>query len=195
MSKRKSTTNPDYVKGKLKLDAQRYECIYNAREDISATFGYMETAKYRNLSDRNKSKERHYHCKGLVHAYQEGMVRGIFDKSFSYENFLDEVFHITFAWGYCYWKPKWTPARKYVRNVAHQKKSHKLSDKQAWREHKKLGKDKARPHWHSCKRKISMVRYSHRIFRRFNKRKIAREKWDDLGNMDCKFFYDPWLWD
>lgn len=68
--------------------------------------------------------------------------------------------------------------------------------KKDWREHRCLDKDKSKHGWRrrrGCPKWIK--RYSNKLHRQWEREKINREEWDDMCDMDYKFFLDPWLWD
>lgn len=61
--------------------------------------------------------------------------------------------------------------------------------KQAWREHKGIARDKAKPHWgHGAKKK--MVNFEHKWNRQDCRRKLKSGDWENIT-----FHQDTWLWD
>jgi len=186
----KSKPNPDYNASKA-LEAQASDqWVIEVRRKLSDQIGSTQVGKYRSWFDRNRSKKRYGDREDLKEAYWQGLllrkIKG------SYDQFLDRIFRLVDYHWYGTYRDR-TPAKKYVRNIAHQKKN-ALTDKKVWREFRKLDQDKRDPNYGKRKRKVYMVKYSHRSYRRYIKRKIIKGDWEAMHNMDVKAFYDPWLW-
>ena len=97
---------------------------------------------------------------------------------------------------------KYRQGESYRKNVAHKKKSKRLSPKDCWRIHRKIAKDKSNANYNYGGRRRSAVKYSVRMRRQFFRKIIHASLLDydrceemGLGNVDYKKFTDRWMWD
>lgn len=108
-------------------------------------------------------------------------------------------------WGSSYVKnQRWEWRWKYIGKIKYQKKAHhkkktksqKQLNKEAWREHKQVKRDKAkRQDLHGCP--VWMKRHCNKTHRQWENRCIHHERYEELGNRHYKRkdIFDPWMWD
>jgi len=93
--------------------------------------------------------------------------------------------------------------RRYVKKPSHKKKekSQKELDRQAWREHKQVKRDKAKRQdlhgWRSDGCPKWLKRHCNKKHRQWERRMIEKERYEELGvnYYKRKDIFDPWLWD
>ena len=91
------------------------------------------------------------------------------------------------------------PGGKYIRKAYHKKKflSEKEAVKKEWRRYKGIDRDNAKSYNAWCNRGACgwIKRHCNKMHRAWEKDMMSHGRYDEMSEVDYKYFLDPWYWD